>query len=62
MVRADYVVQPTSNWYFMIVSTFVIVAIGTFVTDKIVEPRLKAHKHTGEDVKMCIRDRNSSAQ
>lgn len=40
LVDASYTVQPTSNWYFMIVSTFVIVAIGTFVTDKIVEPRL----------------------
>lgn len=40
MVDPSYMVQPTANWYFMIVSTFVIVAIGTFVTDKIVEPRL----------------------
>ena len=63
MVRADYVVQPTSNWYFMIVSAFVIVAIGTFVTDKIVEPRLKAHKHTGEDVKeaTALSDREKKA-
>lgn len=43
LVDPTYVVQPTSNWYFMIVSTFVIVAIGTFVTDKIVEPRLMKH-------------------
>lgn len=50
MVDPSYVVQPTANWYFMIVSTLVIVAIGTFVTDRIVEPRLSAHKHTGEDV------------
>ncbi len=40
MVDPSYMVQPTANWYFMIVSTFVIVAIGTLVTDKIVEPRL----------------------
>lgn len=40
LVDASYTVQATSNWYFMIVSTFAIVAIGTFVTDKIVEPRL----------------------
>lgn len=43
MVDVSYMVQPTSNWYFMIVSTFVIVVIGTFVTDKIVEPRLMKH-------------------
>jgi aminobenzoyl-glutamate transport protein len=28
------------NWFFMIVSTFLIVAVGTYVTEKIVEPRL----------------------
>lgn len=50
MIDPNYVVTPTANWYFMIVSTFVIVAVGTFVTDKIVEPRLRAHRHTGDDV------------
>lgn len=50
MIDPGYVVDPTANWYFMIVSTFVIVAVGTFVTDKIVEPRLRAHTHSGEDV------------
>lgn len=50
MIRPDYVVTATANWYFMLISTFVIVAVGTFVTDKIVEPRLSAHRHSGEDV------------
>lgn len=50
MVNPGYVVEATANWYFMIVSTFVIVAVGTFVTDRIVEPRLSAHRHTDEDV------------
>lgn len=50
MVDPSYVVEPTANWFFMMVSTFLIVAIGTFVTDRIVEPRLAAHRHTGEDV------------
>jgi aminobenzoyl-glutamate transport protein len=35
-----YVVAPTANYYFMIVSVFLITAIGWWVTDKIVEPRL----------------------
>lgn len=51
MIDPNYTVQATSNWYFMIVSTFVIVLIGTFVTDKIVEPRLAAHSGSHEDVK-----------
>ncbi len=36
----DYEVLPTANYYFMIVSTFVLVILGTFVTEKIVEPNL----------------------
>ena len=40
MLDPNYVVSPLCNWFFMFVSTFVITAIGTFVTDKIVEPRL----------------------
>ena len=34
-------VNPLSSWYFMAASTLVITAVGWYVTDKIVEPRLK---------------------
>ncbi len=44
----DYVVMPTANYYFMSVSTILITFLGTFVTDKIVEPRLG--KYTGDVV------------
>lgn len=40
MLDPNYVVSPLCNWFFMFASTFVITAVGTFVTDKIVEPRL----------------------
>lgn len=40
MVQPDYQVLPTANYYFMVVSLFLIVAVGTYVTDRIVEPRL----------------------
>lgn len=33
-------INPASNWYFMFVSTFVLVIAGTFACEKIVEPRL----------------------
>ncbi len=33
------VVSPACNWYFMIVSTFLLTGLGWFVTDRIVEPR-----------------------
>ncbi len=36
----SYEVHPAVNWYFMIASTFMITAIGWFVTARIVEPRL----------------------
>ena len=42
----DYMVNATANYYFMVVSTFVIAFTGTFVTEKIVEPRFG--KFTGE--------------
>ncbi len=40
ILDAEYIVNPTDNWFFMFASTFLIVLIGTIVTDKIVEPRL----------------------
>lgn len=40
IVDPTYVVNPSANYYFMVVSTFLIAALGTFVTEKIVEPRL----------------------
>lgn len=40
IVDPNYTVHATDNWFFMIVSTILIVVIGTFVTDRIVEPRL----------------------
>lgn len=40
MIDPGYTVGPEVNWYFMIVSTFLIAIMGTFVTEKIVEPRL----------------------
>ena len=40
-----YEVNPTANYYFMVASTFVIAFAGTFITNKVVEPRLG--KYTG---------------
>ncbi len=42
----DYVVNPTANYYFMVASTVIIAFAGTFVTERIVEPRLG--KYSGE--------------
>ncbi len=40
IIEPDYFVHPAVNWYFMISSTFLVTAIGTWVTTVIVEPRL----------------------
>ncbi len=40
IVDPEYIVNPTANYWFMIASTFFIALAGTWITDKIVEPRL----------------------
>lgn len=46
LINPNYQVNATANYYFMVVSTFLITAIGWLVTEKIVEPRLG--NYTGE--------------
>ena len=41
----SYEVNPTANYYFMVASTLVIAFTGTFITNRVVEPRLG--KYTG---------------
>ncbi|HMQ02600.1 MAG TPA: AbgT family transporter [Pyrinomonadaceae bacterium] len=40
ILDASRLVNPLSNWYFTAASCLVIVAIGWFLTDKVIEPRL----------------------
>lgn len=40
MIDPNYQVGPEANWYFMMISVFLIAIVGTLVTEKIVEPRL----------------------
>jgi len=40
MIDPSYEVGAEANWYFMIISTFLIAILGTVITEKIVEPRL----------------------
>jgi aminobenzoyl-glutamate transport protein len=47
IVDPDYYVNPTANYYFMIVSTFVIAIVGTIVTEQIVAPRLGDYDSKG---------------
>ncbi|NEM96921.1 AbgT family transporter [Pontibacter burrus] len=47
IIDPNYVVNPAANYYFMFVSTFLIAGLGTWVTEKIVVPRLG--EYTGEE-------------
>jgi aminobenzoyl-glutamate transport protein len=40
VIDPKYVVPPTANYYFMAVSTILVTAVGTYVTERIIEPRL----------------------
>lgn len=40
LIDEDYTVHAAVNYYFMFISTFLITAVGTFVTLRIVEPKL----------------------
>lgn len=40
LIDPNYSVFPTANWYFIILSTFLLVASGTWVTKKFVAPRM----------------------
>ena len=40
----DYEILPTANYYFLIVSTFLLTFLGTVVTERIVEPNLGEYK------------------
>ena len=57
---AAEIIDPTMkinaavNYYFMFISTFMIVLLGTWVTEKIVEPRLKSYQ--GDAEKMPVND------
>lgn len=43
LVQPDAKVNPACNYWFMAASTFVVTAMGTWVTEKLVTPRLKPY-------------------
>ncbi len=45
----SYHVNATANYYFMVASTFVIAIAGTFVTERLVEPRLGTYTKNEQD-------------
>jgi aminobenzoyl-glutamate transport protein len=45
-------VNPLANWYFTAASTFLVVLLGWYLTDRIVEPRLKGLEVDGDQSDM----------
>ncbi|MCC5931268.1 MAG: AbgT family transporter [Cyclobacteriaceae bacterium] len=52
IIDPAYEVNAACNYYFMFYSTFVITLLGTWVTEKIVEPRLGPYMGSAESVKI----------
>lgn len=48
LVDPNYTVSASANYYFMFVSTFFLTAVGTWITDRVVEPRLGVWKPIGK--------------
>jgi len=44
VVRPGITVNPAANWYFLIAASFLVTGVGTWVTEKIVEPRLGPYR------------------
>ncbi|MDQ3552679.1 MAG: AbgT family transporter, partial [Bacteroidota bacterium] len=47
IINPAYLVNPACNYYFMAASTFLVTFLGTWITERFVEPRLGAY--TGEE-------------
>lgn len=52
IIDPTYVVNPAANYYFLFVSTFIIALLGTWVTERIVIPRLG--EYTGDEKAISI--------
>ena len=48
IIQPDYHVNPACNYYFMVISTFLIAGLGTWVTEKIIVPRMG--KYEGDEM------------
>ncbi|MDX1592159.1 MAG: AbgT family transporter [Balneolaceae bacterium] len=61
----DIMLNPINNWYFTSASSILIVTVGWYITDKIVEPRLKGVEIDGDEEEMPkmveVSDRESRA-
>ncbi len=50
LIDPEMVVNPAVNYYFMIISSFVVLFVGIWVTERIVEPRLGKYEGPSERI------------
>jgi aminobenzoyl-glutamate transport protein len=48
VIDPEFVVNPLNNYFFTTTSTFLIMAVGWFLTDRVIEPRLRATAIDGD--------------
>ena len=58
IIDITYTVNPAANYYFMFVSTFFIATIGTWVTEKVIVPRLGEYKGDAKPEEIKKLDKN----
>ena len=56
IVDVGYRVNPAANYFFMVASTFIIAAAGTWVTERIVIPRLGPYRGEGAETDLSHLD------
>lgn len=52
-VAPGYAITPFANYYFLLAATFLVTALGTWVTERVVEPRLGAYSGAVEAVPLA---------
>ncbi len=55
----DFVVTPVDNWYFSIVSVFVLTIVGGLITTRVIEPRLGTYE--GDEVEHDMKEKHPKA-
>jgi aminobenzoyl-glutamate transport protein len=62
IVSPERLVNPLANWYFTALSSFLIIFVGWYLTDRVVEPRLKGVEVDGDVADIPTMEALSSAE
>ncbi len=54
LINPEYLVNPLCNWFFTSASSILIILVGWFLTDKVIEPRLGKVEIDGDPAEMPV--------